>query len=222
MKKIRTNFAIWLMACLLTLPGLLGTTMACTFPQGEQPSADTDSGSRLMVLGQKPTWDLEEMVERSDAVVIGTLTRDLGDKILTIGEPGDPDFDFVFKDYELTLERSIYPESGFPDTVAVLIEDGVRSLGDSAVSQRPGNPVFDLDEKMLLFLESLEGPEFEEGAGRPVPKGFITKTYYQAIIAGSYGKLSEDGDKWTDAVSGETITIEQLESAIAEAKSVSE
>ena len=40
--------------------------------------------------------------------------------------------------------------------------------------------------------------------------GFTEKTYYRAIIAGIYGKLSADGNKWADAVSGKAVTLEEL------------
>ncbi len=64
----------------------------------------------IVIRGNRPNWDLEAMVKRSDAVVIVSFTKDLGSK----RQPGEneepPRFDFLFKDFELTVEKFLYPK----------------------------------------------------------------------------------------------------------------
>ena len=72
---------------------------------------------------------------------------------------------------------------------------------------------------MLLFLENMAGPEYTEGVGRPVPKGFTEQTYYRAIIGGFYAKLLQDGDKWEDSRHDKTATVDQIRAAVQRQKS---
>ena len=67
---------------------------------------------------------------------------------------------------------------------------------------------------MLLFLESLEDPQFCESPGRPVPKGFTESTYFRVIVGGLFAKLLPEGDKWKDTRSNQTFTIAHLRDAI--------
>ena len=216
--RIAVRFPTRTMFAALLAVGLVG----CSTGGHYDGPIDSEGEQTLLVFGQKPTWGLEDMVRRSDAVVIGELTRDLGDKKQPGDDPASPRFFFTFKDYELTVERAVYPGPDFPERIAVLLEEGVASADGSSKAYRGENAEFRLNEQMLLFLENLAGPEFADGAGRPVPKGFTEKTYYQAILAGTYGKLAAEGNKWRDSISGEAFTIGELEGVIRKQKTGSD
>ncbi len=125
---------------------------------------------------------------------------------------------YDYKDYKLTVEEALYPAGDLPVEIAVLVPDGISA--PNATALRPDDfPSFVEQEKMLLFLENLEGPKFGEGVARPVPKGFTEKTYYRAIVGAFYGKLSQDGDKWEDSRSGKTATLDQIRAALEQHKS---
>ena len=193
-------------------------------PASEQVSkmAATTSapGQTLMrVTGMLPGLDLEDMVRLSDAVVIGTFVEHIGTKRMP-GEVDDPPrFYDEFKEYEMTIESSLYPESGIPDSIAVLVHTGVVGR-DSSVkivgSERPRN--FLEGDKVLLFLESLNHDKFGETVKHEVPKGFTIDDYYRVIMGASIGKLAPDGDKWTDTYSRKTVSIDDILSAIESQK----
>lgn len=206
-----------------TLVALLAVGLVGCSAGGHYDGQIDSEGERTrLIFSQKPTWGLEDMVRRSDAVVIGELTRDLGDKKQPGDDPASPRFFFAFKDYELTIERAVYPGPDFPERIAVLLEEGVVSADGSSKAYRDENAEFNRNEQMLLFLENLAGPQFADGAGRPVPKGFTEKAYYQAILAGTYGKLAADGNKWRDSISGEAFTVGELEGVIRKQKAGSD
>ena len=92
------------------------------------------------------------------------------------------------------LQEVLYPEGDFQSEIAVLVEAGISGSGVTVI-QPEDVPSFREQERMLLFLESLEGPKFSEGVGRPVPKGFSEKTYYQVVIDSLYGKMLPGEDK---------------------------
>ena len=181
-----------------------GQTAATTVLEGE---------TVMRIFGTRPAWDVEDMVKQSDAVVIAMLSRDLGSKQQPgIGDP--PTFNYKYKDYELTVEEVIYSRENLPKQIAVLVEDGLSAVDGSTVVGMDDIPALQVDERMLLFLESLEGPKFSEGVGRPVPKGFTEKTYFQVIIGSQFAKLLPEGDKWKDTHSNQTFTVAQLRDAI--------
>ncbi len=178
-------------------------------PTPESP-AETVVGS----FGLRPSWDVEDMVKRSDAVVIGMISRDLGTKQQP-GQGDPPKLYYTFKDYEITVEEVLYSEADLPRRIAVLAEtgasaaaEGVTVVGDDDI------PTLQANERMLLFLESLEGPKFSEGAGRPVPKGFTESTYFRVIIGSQFAVMLPDGDNWKDTRNDQTFTATQLRSAI--------
>ena len=194
---------------------LLLAALSAGCSEDGQTDAPTVSEGETVVrtFGMLPSWDVEDMVKRSDAVVIAMLSRDLGTKQQPgVGDP--PKFNYKYKDYELTVEEVIYSKENLPEQIAILVEDGISAVDAPTVVGMDDIPVLQVDERMLLFLGSLEGPKFSEGAGRPVPKGFTESTYFQVIIGSQFAKLLPEGNKWKDTRSNQTFTVAQLRDAI--------
>ena len=158
------------------------------------------------------------MVMRSDIVVIGMISRDLGTKQEPgIGEP--PRFYYKYKDYELTVEEVLLSGADLPERIAILVEDGASTVEGSRVEGMDDIPTFQSNERMLLFLESLEDPKFSEGPGRPVPSGFTESTYFRVIIGSKFAKMLPEGDTWKDARTNQTFTFAQLKDTVDRHKS---
>ena len=192
---------------------LAGLSAGCS--ADGQPAAPTVSEGETIVktFGLLPSWDIEDMVKRSDAVVIGMISRDLGTKQEPgIGEP--PRFYYKYKDYELTVEEVLLSGADLPERIAILVEDGASTVEGSRVVGMDDIPTFQSNERMLLFLESLEDPKFSEGPGRPVPSGFTESTYFRVIIGSKFAKMLPEGDTWKDARSHQTFTMAQLRNTI--------
>ena len=199
----------------------LATLSAGCSGDGQTAGSTVAEGDTVVrAFGLLPNWDVEDMVKRSDAVVIGMVSRDLGSKQETeFNDP--PRFNYNFKDYELTVEEVIYSRADLPERIAILVEDGLSAVDGSTVVSVVGMddvPTLQADERMLLFLESLEGPKFSEGAARPVPKGFTESNYFRIVIGSLFAKLLPEGDKWKDTRSNQTFTIAQLRGAIDQHK----
>ena len=95
-----------------------GQTAAPTVSEGE---------TVVSIFGNRPNWDVVDMVNRSDAVVIAMLSDDLGIKQQTgVGEP--PIFNYKYKDYELTVEEVVYSGADLPERIAILVEDGISAV----------------------------------------------------------------------------------------------
>ena len=180
--------------------------------QSAVPTA-SEGDTVVKVFGTRPKWDVEDMLKQSDAVVIGTVSRDLGAKQQPgTGEP--PKLYYKYKDYEFMVEEVLNSKASLPERIAILIEDGATAANGAKVVGLEDIPTIQNNERMLLFLESLEGPKFTEGVGRPVPKGFTESTYFQLIIGSQFAKMLPEGDKWEDVRTGEAFTIMQLKDAI--------
>ena len=192
----------------------LATLSAGCSADGRTAAPTVSEGERVIkVFGARPSWDVEDMVKRSDAVVIGMISRDLGDKQQPgVGEP--PKLYYKYKDYEFTVEEVLHSEKDLPMQIAILVEDGASAVGESRMVGVEDLPTLLANERMLLFLESLEGPKFSEGVGRPVPKGFTESTYFQVIVGSKFAKLLPERDEWKDARSNQKFTAEKLENAI--------
>lgn len=184
-------------------------------------SCSSKEQTRTTIHGSLPNWNLDEIVERSDAVVVAKVVREIGTKRI----PGfGPGWDYVYKDYDLTVELAIYPAS-LPQPIAGLVEAGVASNDSTVRVSRPDGELleFRVGERVMLFLESLKGEKFENTAGRPIPRGFTKETYYQVIISAGYGKLLPVGAKWKDSrvpkeVNFGEVTIAEVEQAVARVK----
>ena len=179
---------------------------------GPEPVADASGEDTIyMAFGSRPGWDENGMVQSADAVVIGTFTAHLGDKQESLGDSG---LIFHYKDYELTVESTLYPDD-LDTKLAVLVENGATGPAGQTVGGREDVPDWQDGEKMLLFLESMKDDEqHKEGVGRPVPNGFTKEVYYQVIIGGEYGKLVQDGDDWKDSNSQSTLSVQDINDSI--------
>ena len=167
----------------------------------------------VRIFGTRPNWDVEDMVKRSDAVAIGMISRDLGTKQQPgFGEP--PQLYYKYKDYEFTVEEALHSTADLPERIAILVEDGASAVDGSRVVGMGDIPTLQANERMLLFLESLEGHKFSEGPGRPAPSGFTESAYFQVIIGSQFAKLLPEGDTWKDTRSNQTFTVAQLNNAI--------
>ena len=213
--KVKFSAAAMFLAVLVSA----GAVVGCSDSEVADVAGPKDEIA-VGVAQTRPSWDVEDMVKRSDAVVVGSFSADLGSKERA-WPGGQLNISFKFKDYQFEVEEVLYPKGNFPSEIAVLVEAGI-SASDAAVIQPEEVPAFQEQERMLLFLESLEGPEFSEGAGRPVPKGFSEQTYYRVIIGNLYGKLLPEEDEWDDSRTGKTLTVDQIADAVQRHKLVSE
>ncbi len=167
----------------------------------------------VRVFGTRPSWDVEDMVKRSDAVVVGMISSELGEKQQPgVGEP--PKLYYNYRDYEFTVEEVLYSNTDLPTRIAILIEDGASGVDGSRVVGMEDLPTLQANERILLFLESLDAPKFSGGVGRPVPTGFTETTYFQVIIGSRFAKMLREGDEWKDARNGQKFTVGQLANAI--------
>ena len=198
---------------------MVAMVAACSLTQPtDEPSRPT--GDRIFTMsGMMPDWNLEEMVKRSDAVVIGTLGAELGIKIEPGGGNDPPYYNQVYTDYELTVEQTIYPSSGLPAKIAVLVGPNSVPARDNITIIDDGDlPTYVTNEKVLLFLERLDKPHFNEGPGKTPPTDYPKADYYNVVVGNQYGKLTQDGDKWFDGRSSKTITVSDIEDEIEEHK----
>jgi hypothetical protein len=182
-------------------------------------SGASDSNGRVVqVFGLLPNWDVDGIVRESNAIVIGTITREIGTKEIP-RSLHTVESVYVFEDYEVAVERLIYPSDAHPQEIAILTQAGVATKDDSVkVVVGEEKPNFSIGERVLLFLESLQGAEFQDSPGRPVPEGFTEQTYYQVLMSARYGKLSPAGENWKDSRSDNEITVSEIEQAVARQK----
>ena len=184
----------------------------------EEPAEAAISSDRLIYRSNSmtPGWDKEAMVKRSDAVVIGKFVADLGDKQVG-GGTEDLGVASDFKDYEFIVEEALYPDD-MGVKIALLVHTGLSGPDGVFVSGAEELLDWQLDEKVLVFLENLEGKKYEGSAARPVPKGFTPKTYYRVILGGKYNKLVPDGDGWKDTTSRQKVSLDDIKESIEQQK----
>lgn len=195
----------------LAVVGLMGCSA------GSSPIQSTGK-TTLHLDGLLPDWNLEEMVEQSDAIAIGVITTDLGSKREAGGINDPPTYYYEFTDYKLKVERDFHPGT-LPDNIAFLAETGVAAAPEAIdVVGFESVPDYELDDRVLLFMERMSGDDFDDDEGRTVPDGFDAEDYYLVIVSGPFGKLMRSGEKWEDSRSGESFTTDELLSAIDKVK----
>ena len=196
----------------LVVIGLIGCST------GTVPIQSTGK-STLHIDGVLPDWDLEEMVEQSDAIAIGIIKTNLGSKREAGGINDPPTYYYEFTDFKLEVERDFHPGT-LPENIAFLAETGLSAADDNiAVVGFEGVPEYELEDRVLLFMESMsDDEEFGDGTSWPVPNGFDIDNYYLVIVSGPFGKLVRDGEKWEDSRTGDSFTTQELLSAIEEVK----
>ena len=180
--------------------------------------AAPEGKSGVWVSGLTPSWDVDEMVGRSDAIVVGVVAETLGAKQEAGGREDPPRFYYDFKDFALEVEEVLYPaKNDLPARIAILTEAGISAPGEAVtISGLQDIPEFQIGERVLLFLDSLEDPVYASGVGRPVPEGFAASSYFQVVISSKYAKLKLEDGKWGDDRSEAKFTAERLKKAIAQ------
>ena len=215
MKKPRTN-RLWLLAAasaLVLALALVGCSAAA-------PSSEPTE-SVVMVTGLMPDWTLDEMVRRSDAVVIGTLAEELGTKTYPgSAPPGEsPKYNEKFKDFEFAVERTFYSAKKLPGSIVVLTgPQPVPADDHKRVAEDKDIPTFATKERVLLFLDGLDDAMYDEGPGTVVPARYTKGDYYFVIVAGNYGKLTERAGRWEDTRSHKTISVERIKETVQKVK----
>ena len=197
------------------LIGLLVVALSVACSKGHD---DGHSHDWMMVSSLWPGWDAKEMIGQSDAIVVGVVSEALATKQEAGGLEDPPRFYYEFKDFALTVEEVLYPEKNeLPARIAILAETGIASA-DAGVAVAPTNdlPQFNIGERVLVFLDSLEDPEYADGVGRPVPKGYAASDYFQVVISAKYGKLTLEDGEWKDDRSKEGFTAARLKKIIEE------
>ena len=159
------------------------------------------------------------MVEHSDAIAIGVLTTNLGTQSEAGGVNDPPTYYYEFTDFKLEVERDFYPGT-LPNDIVVLAETGITAgVENVTVIRFEGVPEYELDDRVLLFMENLaDDAKFGDGASRPVPGGYTTDDYYLAVGGGPFGKLMRSGEKWEDSRTGDSFTTDELAEAIENIK----
>ena len=169
------------------------------------------------VLGLNPSWNLEEMVARSDAIVIGMVSRELGSKEFPepAGRGGEPRYAWRFLDYELEVETVLKPRSLQSEVVALMIGAGIVPAREGIEVAGLEDPELAVGERILVFLESVQDEPFT-GVPHVVPSGFDRERYYRVILSSNYSKLVPDGDLWRDVRSSSAVSSRDIQQAVVQ------
>ena len=169
------------------------------------------------VLGLNPSWNLEEMVARSDAIVIGRVSRELGSKEFPepVGGGEEPRYAWKYLDYELEIETVLKPRSLQSDVLALMIGAGIVPAREGIEVAGLEHPELAVGERILVFLESVKDEAFT-GVPHVVPSGFDRERYYLVILSSNYSKLVPDGDLWRDVRSQGVVSLRDIEEAVVQ------
>ncbi len=199
----------------LTLVLVLG--LALTLVLRFSGILENNGDAHVHYQGFMPNWTLAEMVDRSDAIIIGTISRELSVKEIPIGSDDGRTLASIVADYEVQVERTLHPSKGdFPSTIAVSTTGGKR-LG-TFVALSDDHPTYQKGERMLLFLERLPDRTYIEIPGFNIPQGFTQETYFNHLVSAKYGKLILIGEEWKDSRTGETLSVPAIEAAVYQAE----
>lgn len=142
-------------------------------------------------------FTLDDMIERTDAAVIGTVVE-----ILPAKQDEREGTMIIYTDVVIEAERYLYGE---PQTELIVVRvDGGR-IGDR-VMVVVDEAEFILGEECVVFLIH---PAYEH----TVPEGFSDESYY-VLWAKMMGKYEIQGDTLIDAL-GTEITLSEVEQKIA-------
>jgi hypothetical protein len=198
---------VWLLVLSLT-------PVACG---GSSEATDEGASDDRVVasLGLCPDWNIDDMAKRSDAIIVGTVVAELGTKQDSGPYEDTSDLVNVYKDVQIDVERFIHPASATPESIAVLFNARIDSTNkEGHIHTFSPAPTLEVGDRVLLFLESLQGDKFNNPPGRPIPAGYSVEEYYQVLISESYGKLIPDGDDWKDSRSDKEVKVSDIEQAV--------
>ena len=153
-------------------------------------------------------------VRRSDAIVIGRLTRQLR----TEQEPGgnnDPTrYYYEFTDCKLLVERPLQPTEGLHALIAVLAETGIVAANGVDITDDGVVAECRVGEWVLLLLERLDGKRFGPDGVPPVPEGYARDDYYLTIVDGRFGKMVLRLMLWMDSGTHLPVTVGLVENVV--------
>ena len=157
------------------------------------------------------------MVARSDAIVIGMVSRQLGSKEFPelLGGGEESRFAWRFLDYELEVETVLKPRSLQSDVLALMIGAGIVPAREGIEVAGLEDPELAVGERVLVFLESVQDEPFT-GVPHVVPSGFDRERYYRVILSSNYSKLVPDGDLWRDVRSQGVVSLRDIEEAVVQ------
>ncbi len=198
---------------------LMGICLLLFFPGCSGAGASEDPGEDRIVVevsGLTPSWNLDQMVAQSDAIVIGRVSRELGSKEFPelLGGGEESRFAWSFLDYELEVETVLKPQSLQSDVVALMIGAGIVPAREGIeVTSNFEEPELAVGERILVFLEKI--PD-EESPGVPivVPSGFDRERYYLVILSSNYSKLVPEGDLWRDVRSSKVVSSQDIQQKV--------
>ena len=154
----------------LLLFGVLAVLgMGCASSSATRDTADADK-SVVMVTGLQPDWTLDEMVRRSDAVVLGTVQESLGSN----RHPGPAaggdiaKYEREYRDFKLTIETAYHPSTLSGSIAGGVGHDQhpgpgrvmtgpypVQSDPNIRIDTHSDIPHFAVNDRVLVFLDSL-------------------------------------------------------------------
>ena len=203
----------------LLLFGALGVLgLGCAAFDATRDAADAaDSGKSVVrTQGLQPDWNLDAMVRRSDAVVVGTVEEVLGSNRYPGPSAGDdePRYDREYRNYKLTIQTAYHPAS-LSGAIAVMTGPyPVQSNPNILVDDHSNIPDFAVNDRVLVFLDSLDDSVYSEGPGETAPDGYTKARYYRTITGSHYGKLTENGVQWSDTRSNKSVSANQVREAV--------
>ncbi|MFH0769246.1 MAG: hypothetical protein V1932_06745 [Chloroflexota bacterium] len=154
--------------------------------------------SGVSVSGLMIRLTLDDLIEKSDAVVIGKVV-DIFPSRQVDWEPWDK---MIITDVVIEVEHYLYGQSQSP-YIAVMVRGG--RVGDMGMWVED-EPVFNLGEEVVLFLYQME-------AGIAPPEGFDHAGYFR-VTGSMQGKLGyRDGHAIN--LGGESFTLSEIERKIA-------
>jgi len=161
-----------------------------------EPGENVTTSSALMV-----KLTLEDLIEKSDAIVIGKVVDILPARSGT--EPLWSSYLRVFTDVIIETERYLYGE---PPSAYIAVRVTGGRVGEM-VMWVEDEPVFNLGEEAVLFLTRVPQPNSP-------PEGIVSEDYYR-VTGAMQGKLGyRDGQAVN--LGGESFTVSELEQKTAE------
>ena len=195
----------------------LGCSALVPTEAGPDSTDTANSGkSIVMTTGLQPDWNLDQMVKRSDAVVVGTVAEYLRSTEYAGPTPGgeDPEYNREYRDYRFTVE-TVYHPSSLPDTIVVMAGPySVQSNPQILIHDTGEIPGFSVNDRVMLFLDSLDDPAYSTGPGQTPPDGYTKADYYRPITGSYFGKLTENGEQWSDTRSNKSVSANQVSEAV--------